>query len=270
MDVVLYENERIDDLERNGYRIIQNKNKFCFGMDAVLLSGFVCDREGTFADRTMGSTLRSAAAKELTIADLGTGTGIIPILLRGKLGARGPKNCSQWIYGLEIQEEVKEMAERSVLLNDLEDDIKIVAGDIKNASEILGKNSFDVVTSNPPYKKSGVGLESPDMSKAISRNEVLCTFEDVAREAARLLKPGGRFYLVHRPERLAELMDTLREYKLEPKRLRMVHSYIDSDAVMVMVEAAKGGGQFMKVEKPLIIYKEKGVYTDEIINIYYY
>ena len=261
MDVALYENERIDDLERNGYRIIQNKNKFCFGMDAVLLSGFVCEREGHG---------RLSVRKGLQIADLGTGTGIIPILLRGKLGKSADEGSGPWIYGLEIQEEVKEMAERSVRLNDLEKDISIVAGDIREASKILGRGCFDVVTSNPPYKKSGVGLESPEMSRAISRNEVLCTFEDVAREAAGLLKPGGRFYLVHRPERLAELMDTLREYKLEPKRLRMVHSYIDTDAAMVLVESARDGGQFMKVEKPLIIYKDKGVYTDEIINIYYY
>ena len=270
MDVALYENERIDDLERNGYRIIQNKNKFCFGMDAVLLSGFVCEREGIAVNPVSGSAGGGQDAKNLHIADLGTGTGIIPILLRGKLGKRGSENGGPWIYGLEIQEEVGKMAERSVLLNDLQGDIRIVRGDIKEASGILGKGLFDVVTSNPPYKKSGVGLESPDMSRAISRNEVLCTFEDVAREAAGLLKPGGRFYLVHRPERLAELMDTLREYKLEPKRLRMVHSYIDSGAVMILLEAARGGGQFMKVEKPLIIYKEKGVYTDEIINIYYY
>ena len=254
MNISLNEGERIDDLERNGYRIIQNKSKFCFGMDAVLLSGFVSEHT-----KTSGNC---------RIADLGTGTGIIPILLRGKLGPS--EGDDPWIYGLEIQEEMAEMAERSVLLNDLEKDIRIVKGDIRNAAEVLGKSCFDMVTSNPPYKKTGVGLESPDISRAISRNEVLCTFEDVAREAARLLKPGGRFYLVHRPERLAELMDTLREFRLEPKRLRMVHSYIDSDAVMVLLEAQRGGGQFMKVEKPLIIYKERGVYTDDIINIYYY
>ncbi len=304
MLVELKENERIDDLERNGYRIIQNKSRFCFGMDAVLLSGFAC--EGESGKAWVNAGRKAGQNKDLTllkIADLGTGTGIIPILLHGKLGygkaraSGSEKSCAEGnadirqesgsrsenkeaadscnavidkarIYALEIQEEMKDMAERSVMLNDLQDDIRIVQGDIKQASEILGRRSFDVVTSNPPYMKNAGGLTNPDMSKAISRHELLCTFDDVARQAGELLKPGGRFYLVHRPERLAELITTLKKYNLEPKRIRMVHSFADSEAAMVLIEAVSGGRPFMKVDRPLVIYKEKGVYTDEILELY--
>lgn len=245
MDVRLLPEERIDDLERNGYRIIQNKKAFCFGMDAVLLSGFVSASE---TDR---------------IVDLGTGTGIIPLLLHAKTGAKE-------IYGLEIQEQMAEMAERSVALNDLQNDIHIVIGDIKQADRIFQAGSFDVVTSNPPYMKQSGGLTNPAESKAIARHEILCNFEDVARAAKRLLKSGGKFFLVHRPERLAELIAVLRAFSLEPKRMQMVHSFADEKAVMVLIEAVSGGGTFLKVEKPLIIYKEKNVYTDEIYEIYGY
>ena len=143
-------------------------------------------------------------------------------------------------------------------------------GDLRRAQELLGKDRFDVVTSNPPYMKRGGGLANPDSSKAISRHEVLCTFQDVAEQTAALLKKGGRFYLVHRPHRLTELLGTLHRAGLEPKRMRMVHSYADSQAFMVLIEAQKGGGTFLKAERPLIIYREQGVYTDEILEIYGY
>ena len=245
MEVKLLPGERIDDLERNGYRIIQNRNSFCFGMDAVLLSGFV------------------KAGPDDRIIDLGTGTGILPLLLRAKTGSRD-------ITGLEIQEEMCDMARRSVKLNHLGQQIRICHGDIRMAGELLGTGGFDVVTSNPPYKKQRGGLPNPDISKAISRHEILCTFRDVAEQAAVLLKPGGRFYLVHRPERLAELICTLKEAGMEPKRLRMVHSFWNTPASMALIESTRGGGSFLKVEKPLVIYREKGVYTEEILQIYGY
>ncbi len=245
MTIDLKENERIDDLQRNGYRIIQNSSGFCFGMDAVLLSGFASVKAGEMA------------------VDLGTGTGIIPILLEARY---------QGIHytGLEIQEEMAEMARRSVALNHLEDKINIVTGDIKEASCLFGAASFDVVTSNPPYMNDAHGLKNPDMPKAIARHEVLCTLDDVTREAARLLRPGGRFYMVHRPHRLIEIISALKNYRLEPKRMKMVHPFVEKEANMVLIEAVRGGKSMIKVEAPVIVYKEPGVYTDEIYTIYGY
>lgn len=239
------EDERIDDLQRNGYRIIQKKKGFCFGMDAVLLSGFARVKEGE------------------TAVDLGTGTGIIPILLEAKTEGKH-------FTGLEIQEEVAEMASRSVLLNGLEERVAIVRGDIKEASQLLGRASFDVVTSNPPYMNDQHGLKNPQEMKAISRHEICCTLDDVCREAAALLKPGGRFYMVHRPHRLAEIISALKLYKLEPKRMKLVHPFVDKEANMVLIEAVRGGRSMMKVEAPIIVYKEPGVYTEEIYTIYGY
>lgn len=245
MTIDLKEQERIDDLQRNGYRIIQNKEAFCFGMDAVLLSGFASVKEGE------------------TVLDMGTGTGIIPILLEAKTEGKH-------FTGLEIQKEMADMASRSVALNGLEDKIDIVNGDIKEASQLFGAASFDVVTSNPPYMNDAHGLKNPDIPKAVARHEVLCTLEDVVREAARCLKPGGRFYLVHRPHRLIEIITALTSYRLEPKRMKMVHPYVDRDANMVLIEAVRGGRSMIKVEAPIVVYKEPGVYTDEIYEIYGY
>ena len=245
MMIELKEGERLDDLQRNGFQIIQNPSKFCFGMDAVLLSGFAKVKEGERA------------------LDLGTGTGIIPILLRGKTKGRD-------FTGFEIQEESADMARRSVALNDLTDSVSIVSGDIKEAASLFGAASFDVVTCNPPYMTDRHGLQNPELPKAIARHEILCSFEDVAREAAKVLRPGGRFYLVHRPFRLAEIIMTLGRYRLEPKRMRLVYPYVDRDPNMVLLEASRGGRSGMTVEKPLIVYKEPGVYMDEIYEIYGY
>lgn len=239
------QDERIDDLQRNGYRIIQKKDGFCFGMDAVLLSGFTAVKEGE------------------RVIDLGTGTGIIPILLSAK-------TQGDHFTGLEIQEDIAEMAERSIRFNRLQNRISIVQGDIKEAGRLFGKASFDIVTANPPYMNDAHGLKNPDLSKAIARHEVLCTLKDVLREAAVLLKPGGRLYLVHRPHRLAEIIAEMREYKLEPKRMKLVHPFINKEANMVLLEAARGGRPMIKVEAPVIVYKEPGVYTDEIYDIYGY
>jgi tRNA1Val (adenine37-N6)-methyltransferase len=214
-------------------------------MDAVLLSGFARVKEG-----------------ELAI-DLGTGTGIIPILLEAKYEGKH-------YTGLEIQKEVADMASRSVALNNLEKKVSIVEGDIKEAGKIFGLASFDVVTSNPPYMNDAHGLKNPDLPKAIARHEVLCTLDDVVRQAAGLLKPGGRFYMVHRPHRLIEIITTLTKYKLEPKRMKMVHPFVDKEANMVLIEAVRGGRSMIKVEAPIIVYKEPGVYSDEIYDIYGY
>ncbi len=245
MTIDLKENERIDDLQRNGYQIIQNRDGFCFGMDAVLLSGFALVKQGEKA------------------VDLGTGTGIIPLLLEAK-------NQGLHYTGLEIQEEMAEMASRSVALNHLEEKISIVTGDIKEASRLFGAASFDVVTSNPPYMNDSHGLKNPELPKAIARHEVLCTLQDITREAAKLLRPGGRFYMVHRPHRLVEIITALKGCGLEPKRMKMVHPYVDREANMVLIEAVRGGKSMIKVEAPVIVYKEPGVYTDEIYTIYGY
>ena len=245
MIIELKDEERLDDLQRNGYQIIQKKDGFCFGMDAVLLSGFAAVKPGEKA------------------IDLGTGTGIIPILLEAKYEG-------EHYTGLEIQDEVAEMAARSVALNHLEEKVSIVKGDIKEASRLFGAASFDVVTSNPPYMNDAHGLKNPDLPKAIARHEVLCTLDDVAREAAKLLRPGGRFYMVHRPHRLIEIITALTKYKLEPKRMKMVHPFVDKEANMVLIEAVRGGKSMIKVEAPIVVYREPGVYTQEIYAIYGY
>lgn len=243
MTDLLKEGERIDDLERNGYRIIQHKEKFCFGMDAVILSWFAKVEEGE------------------KVLDLGTGTGIIPILLEAK-------TKGEHFTGLEIQAESVDMARRSVELNGLTGKIDIVEGDIKETEKLFKKASFDVVTSNPPYMNDNHGIKNPDMPKAIARHEILCTLEDVVSQAMKMLKPGGRFYMVHRPHRIIEIITCLKKYKLEPKRIKFVHPFVDKEANMVLIEAVRGGKSMAKVESPLIVYKSVGEYTDYIHEIY--
>ena len=239
----LRENERIDDLQRNGYRIIQNPDRFCFGMDAVLLSGFARVKRGA------------------QVLDLGTGTGIIPILLEAKTEAAH-------LTALEIQEESADMARRSVQLNGLEGKIDVVTGDIKEADQLFKAASFDVVTCNPPYMIGQHGLRNPEEPKAIARHEILCTLEDVVRNAAKLLKTGGSFFMVHRPFRLAEIITVMTQYKLEPKRMQLVYPYVDKEPNMVLIEGCRGGRPRMTVEKPLIVFKAPNVYMDEICNLY--
>lgn len=239
----LKDRERIDDLQRNGYRIIQHPEKFCFGMDAVLLSGFATAHRGE------------------RVLDLCTGTGIIPILMEAKTEAAH-------LTGLEIQEESADMARRSVALNGLEEKIDIVTGDVRKADSYFPSAFFDVVTCNPPYMIGRHGLTNPEAPKAIARHEILCTLEDVVGQTARLLKAGGHFYLIHRPFRLAEIITTLARCKLEPKRMRLVYPYVDKEPNMVLIEAVKGGKPRMTVESPLIIFQEQGVYTEEIREKY--
>lgn len=235
--------ERIDDLQINGYKLIQNPDLFCFGIDAVLLSSFAKAKEN---DRVL---------------DLGTGNGVIPILLAAKTKA-------DHITGLEIQHESASLAKRSVELNSLTSRVTIVEGDIKESSKIFGASSFNVVTTNPPYMNQNHGLINDYSPKAIARHELLCTLEDIISQASKLLVPSGNLFMIHRPHRLEDIMVLLRQYHIEPKRLRFVHPYIDKEPTMVLIEANRGGKPNLIVEKPLIIYKDVNVYTEEIQQIY--
>ena len=241
--IELKDGERIDELQRNGYRIIQDPEKFCFGMDAVLLSGFSIVKQGE------------------DVLDIGTGTGILPILLQAKTQGRH-------FTGIEIQEESADMARRSVAMNGLTDQITILAGDIRKGTEYFKSGSFHVVVSNPPYMIGTHGLKCEQAPMTIARHEVTCTLKDVILEGSRVLKDKGRFYLVHRPFRLVEIFETLRNHRLEPKRMRMVHPYADQEPNMVLIEAVKGGRARLKVEKPLIVFESKGKYTREIADLY--
>lgn len=242
MEIQLQEGERLDDLQ-NGYWIYQSVKDFCYGIDAVLLSDF------------------AKVKPEERVLDMGTGTGIIPILLKAKTQGRH-------FTGLEIQEKSVQLAKRSVAYNHLEQDIDIVQGDIKEAAEIFGAASFHVVTSNPPYMTGKHGLTNDNEAKAVARHEILCNLEDVVSQAAKILMPRGRFYMVHRPFRLAEIMGMLMKYRLEPKRMRLVYPFADKEPNMVLIEALKGGRSRITVEKPLIVYNKDGTYSQEIRDIY--
>jgi len=243
MKIDLNEGERLDDLGIHHYRIIQNPDLFCFGMDAVLLSEFVKVKDGH------------------RVLDLCTGTGILPILLAAKTRA-------EFLTGIEIQEQSVDMAKRSVLLNDLQERVRIVQGDVKEADRLFAAASFEVITCNPPYMLADHGLKNPDMQRAVARHEVLLRFDDVARVASKLLIPAGDFYLVHRPFRLVELLDTLTKYRLEPKTMRFVHPYADKEPVMVLIHCKKGAKRYINVQKPLIIFEKPDVYTKEVRDIY--
>lgn len=244
MEISLKEYERIDDLEFKGLKIIQNVNNFCFGIDAVLLSDFAKNIK-----------------KGSKVVDLGTGTGIIPILLCGKT------NLSK-IYGLEIQSDMCDMARRSISLNDLNDRFEIINDDIKNADKIFEKNSIDVVVTNPPYKKLNSGIINDSDLKTIARHEVLCNIEDIIKQSFNILKNNGELYMIHRPERLVDIIYNLRKYKLEPKVIRFVQPYVDKEPTMVLIKAVKNGNPFLRLEKPLIVYNDDRNYTDEIFEIY--
>ena len=237
--------ERIDDLQRNGLHIIQDPKRFCFGMDAVLLSGYAHVKKG-------GRAL-----------DLGCGNGIIPILLSAKTEGK-------YFAGLEIQHDSADMAQRSVLMDELTGRVEIFEGDIKNVREYFKPASFDTVTSNPPYMINRHGLKNPGDAKAIARHEILCTLDDVTRSAADMLKPGGHFYMVHRPSRLEEIILSLKAAGLTLKRMRMVYPYADREPNMVLLDSTRGGNSGMRVDSPLVIYKEQGVYTDEVYEVYGY
>ena len=241
---MILENERLDELHRKGYKIIQDPNRFCFGMDAVLLSAFANVR------------------KKERVLDIGTGTGIIPILMEARYGGES-------YVGIEIQEDVADMASRSVKYNNLEDKISIDNADVKDALKLYGFGFFDVITTNPPYMTVDKGIVNPNDTKALSRHELSVTLEDIVSISSKLLKNKGRFYMIHRPARLVEIMNVMRKYNLEIKRIRMVHPYIDKEANMVLIEAMHDGKPFLKVENPLIVYEKSGEYTKEVMDIYY-
>ena len=243
MTINLRDGERLDDLQIKGYQIIQHPGRFCFGMDAVLLSAFAKIKEGECA------------------LDLGTGTGILPILLEAKTNG-------EHFSGLEIQPDSVDMARRSVAVNKLDKKIAIVEGDIKEASTIFGVDSFDVITTNPPYMIGRHGLSNPDSAKAVARHEVLCTLDDILRESARILRPRGRFYMVHRPFRLAEICSKMCAAGIEPKRMRLVYPYVDKEPNMVLIEGMRGAKPRMTVEPPLIVYEKEGEYTGELLRLY--
>ena len=225
--------ERLDDLQIGGLELIQDPKKFCFGVDAVFLSDFVRIRPGE------------------NVLDLGTGNGIIPVLLSAKTEARH-------ITGLEIQADTAEMARRSVAHNHLEDRIDIVTGDIKEAAELFKPAFFDVITTNPPYMLADHGMRNLDDAKAIARHEVLCSLDDILRESMRLMQDKSRFYMIHRPFRLTEIMIKMHQYKIEPKRIRFVHPYIVKEPAMVLIEGVRGAKPRVTVEPPLIIYDRNG------------
>lgn len=240
----LKENERIDDLEYKGLKLIQNKDGFCFGVDSVLLSDYA-----------------KKIKKNAKVIDIGTGTGIISILLCAKTNL-------EKIYGIELQTEVAQMAKRSAKLNHLEEKFEIINANIKDIFSILNKYEYDVVVTNPPYKKVNTGVKSLDERQLISRHEVECTLEDIIEKSSKLLKDLGEFYMVHRAERIVDIMCLLRKYKLEPKNIRFVHSKVEEKPSLILIRAVKGAKEFLKIDKPLIIYREDGEYTDEILEIY--
>jgi tRNA1(Val) A37 N6-methylase TrmN6 len=239
----LLENERLDDLQYKGLKLIQKKDGFCFGVDAVLLADFADVRKG---DR---------------VIDLGSGTGIISVLLSAK---KNPES----VVGLEIQQKMSEMASRSVEMNGIGDRVRMVCGDIKEAVKLFGASAFHAVVTNPPYMNKGGGLLNPSDTKAVSRHEILCTLSDVVTAGARLLVPGGRFSMVHRPERLADIICLMRANSLEPKFLKFVHPSPGKKPNLVLISGTRGGRPMLKVLEPLYVYDSNGSYSDEINRIY--
>lgn len=240
----LKENERIDDLEFNGYKIIQNKNGFCFGIDSVLLSDFA-----------------KKIKKDAKVIDLGTGTGIISILLAGKTKAKE-------IIGVEIQQDVADMANRSIELNNLENKIKIINENIINLNNYFEKQSIDVIVTNPPYKKINTGVKNDNEKKLISRHELTANLEDFIKISKDLLKDKGEFYMVHRAERLVDIIYLMRKYKIEPKQIKFVAPKISKEPNLILIKGIKNANEFLKFDNILFVYNEDGSYTDEILNIY--
>ncbi len=242
MEELILENETVDDLQ-NGYRIIQKSHSFRFGVDAVLLADFANIKH------------------EHSVIDLGTGTGIIPILIYAR---KKPLE----ITAVEIQQDMAEMALRSIKLNGLDKSIKVLCMDLKDTPKLLGKAKYDCVVTNPPYVKKECGINNPSESKAIARFEIMCSLEEVLMTSRELLKPGGKFFMVHRTDRLADIIFEMRSNGIEPKRIRFVHPSIGKRPNLLLIEGARGGNKELKFMDPLYIHDEKGEYTEEIHRIY--
>lgn len=240
---IVREDETLEDLQCGGLMLIQKRSGFRFGVDAVLLADFAKD------------------AKSQRTLDLCTGTGIVAVLLSSK-------TATPEIRALEIQHEIYDMARRSVVYNHLEDRVHVDEGDLKDAARLYGNGTFDKITVNPPYMECGSALLNEADTKTVSRHEVLCTLKDVIASSAALLRPQGRFFMVHRPSRLADILCLMREYRIEPKRLRMVHPYVHKAANLILIEGMKHGGKELKLLPPLYIYNEDGSYSGEINRIY--
>lgn len=242
LEAILQPGEQLDILKNSGLKIIQNRGKFMFGIDAYLLADFAEIRN------------------EEVVVDFGTGTGIIPLLVSG--------GRAKYIHALELQEESADMAKRSVALNGLEEKITIVQGNIKDAQKIFGGNFCNVVVSNPPYMKTDTGKLNPSEAKNIARHEIFCNLEDVIKEASKILKSNGRFYMIHRPERLSEIFVLFEKYKFAARRLRNIFPAKDKKATMILIEGRKTGSSDLKIEPPLIVYETPGKYTTEVEEIY--
>ena len=245
MESLIKENERLDDLQLKDLKLIQNPRGFCFGVDAVLLSHFA----------------KSEIKKGSNVLDLCTGNGIIPVLLWAKTEAKK-------ITGVEIQEEVAEMAQRSIIFNNLTEKVEIICEDLKKSPETFGKCSFDYITCNPPYKEDHGGLKNTEDTVTIARHEIKCKLEDIIKASEALLKPAGKLALIHRPERLIDIIYLMKSYRIEPKRLQFIHPSAEKTATMILIEGTKHGKPKLKLLPPLYVHKENGEYTEEINKIY--
>lgn len=241
--IIIHPNERVDFIQRKGYKIIQDPEVFCFGIDAVLLADF------------------AKVKKKDHVLDIGTGTGIIPILMFARYE-------NQHYTGIDVQADMVEMASRSVALNQIDRNISMVHLNVKDLATTYPEASFDVVTSNPPYMKGQAGLISDNESKMIARHELTCSLEDIIQNTAHVLKDRGRLYMIHRPHRLVDILSLMRQYRIEPKRMRMIHPKQGKAPTMVLVEGIKYANAELIVEPPLYVYNNKGQYTDEINAIY--
>lgn len=219
---------RIDDLELNGLKLKQDPKGFCFGLDAVFLANYAKCEEGE------------------TVVDLCTGNGIIPVLLTAKIPAKK-------IYGIEIQKEVADLAQENIEFNNLEEKVEIINEDLNNIVDIFGKSKIDVITCNPPYRTRGCGMINEADTKAIARHEIKCTLEEVIKISSILLRPLGRLFMIHRPDRICDILCLMREYKIEPKRIKFIQPSINKKPEFVLIEGLRGGKKHVVVEETVMI-----------------